>query len=323
MEYHVENYCSSTDEEIEEVNATEENRERSNLRTLGYAHSKNMKRALIDLIPKPARRLLRSINDFAVRNLLAPPMIKLGWRPAHYTPAEAVYLGIHFGYDEEVQIKKASAVIEKHTMVSFERLATLWQQVRYLDRYSIPGALVECGVWRGGSAGMMVIAHQSCGIPRRELHLFDSFQGLPEPVSSVDGDAAIHWSGGHANGKLEPVGRCVSVRDDSERLLRDTIGYPSMLTHYHEGWFQDTLPTDVQNLPPIALLRLDGDWYESTKLCLEFLYPKVVKNGVVVIDDYGHWEGCRRAVDEFVKKLPYPVLLQHLDSAARSWVKPI
>jgi macrocin-O-methyltransferase TylF-like protien len=128
------------------------------MQTLWYASDKLLKRALIDLIPKPARRLLRSINDFAVRNLFAPPTVKFGWRPAHYTPAEAVYLGIHFGYDEEDQIKTASAVIREYTMVSFERLATLWQQVRYLDRYSIPGALVKCGVWRDGSAGMMVIA---------------------------------------------------------------------------------------------------------------------------------------------------------------------
>lgn len=208
--------------------------------------------------------------------------------------------------------------------MSFERLATLWQQVRYLDRYSVPGALVECGVWRGGAAGMMALAHLSCGVPHRDLHLFDSFKGLPEPLTSVDGKDATRWVGGRANGKLRPVGHCVSARDDSERLLGGgKIGYPSTLTHYHVGWFQDTFPTDAQNLPQIALLRVDGDWYESTKLCLEFLYPKVARYGVVVIDDYGYWDGCRRAVDEFVAQLGYPVLFQHLDSAARAWVKPV
>jgi hypothetical protein len=94
------------------------------------------------------------------------------------------------------------------------------------------------------------------------------------------------------------------------------------LIHYHVGWFQDTLPHDAQALGAIALLRLDADWYESTAVCLKYLYPKVAKHGVVIIDDYGHFEGCRRAVDEFLASQRAPILLNHIDYTGRYFVKP-
>ena len=92
--------------------------------------------------------------------------------------------------------------------------------------------------------------------------------------------------------------------------------------HTHQGWFQDTVPRDAAAVGPIALLRLDGDWYDSTKVCLEGLYPSVVKYGSIVVDDYGHFEGCRKAVDEFVADLGYPVMLHHVDYSGRYWIKP-
>lgn len=257
------------------------------------------------------------------RNLVTPIIVNRGWRPSEYTPVDPVHLRARFGYDEEEGIKRAALVLQAHAMVSLERLALLWQQVRYLDRYNIPGVFVECGVWRGGSCGMMALAHNaSVKTPRRHLHLFDSFQGLPEPIAEVDGAAAVEWAGGRASGNLRSIGQCVSPLEDSRQLLEQQLGYPKSLIHYHVGWFQQSMAADAPLLGDIALLRLDGDWYESTKLCLQSLYPKVVKYGVVVIDDYGHWPGCRRAVDEFLAELGKPVMLHHVDYAARCWVKP-
>lgn len=242
-------------------------------------------------------------------------------RPPAMIPLDSAVLSQSFGFDEEAEIKRAVRQLRTHTMASFERLATLWQQVRYLDRFDIPGALVECGVWRGGCVGMMALAHmRSVPKPWRELHLFDSFEGLHQPDRAIDGEAAIKVAKNAADGKLEPIGACVANIDYSRKLLAE-IGYPEHLIHYHAGWFQDTIPRDAPKLGPIALLRLDGDWYEPTRIALDHLHGKVAPQGVVVIDDYGHFEGCRRAVDEFIARAGRPVLLNHIDYTARSWIK--
>jgi O-methyltransferase len=264
-----------------------------------------------------------NVRAFIKSRLLAPLMIRAGWRPTRGTPLSQSYLRGRFFYDDEADIKEDLVVVREHTMTSFERMATLWQQIHYLDRYGIRGALVECGVWRGGAIGMMALAHmRSVRPPIRPLHLFDSFQGIPQPRADIDGRAALSFTGGRAEGALQSTGKLVSPLEDSKRLLTTKVAYPEELIHYHAGWFQNTLPRDAPELGDIALLRLDGDWYESTALCLKYLYSKVVKHGVVVIDDYGHFEGCRRAVDEFVENLATPILLSHADYTGRYFVKP-
>jgi O-methyltransferase len=244
-----------------------------------------------------------------------------GWRPARAVPLADGYLNASYGYDDEADIKAAVRRVRSHTMTSFERLATLWQQVRYLDRAAIQGGLVECGTWRGGAVGMMALAHMAGSTPTRTLHLFDSFEGLPRPTST-DGAAASRYAAGRTDGSLDAIGACEGPLDDNRDLLERQLGYPRDLLSYHVGWFQDTLPSAVDGIGPIALLRLDGDWYESTKVCLQALEPLVVPGGIVVIDDYGHWEGCRVAVDEYLEANPPPLLLSHVDYTARYWIKP-
>ena len=249
-------------------------------------------------------------------------MLKRGWRPAGI-PVTAASLDATFHYDEEAQIKEALKVVTGYTMISFERCATLWQQVRYLDRCQISGAIVECGVWRGGAIGLAALAHMASVRPAsRHLHMFDSFEGLPEPDAKVDGPAAVQLVAGRATGALKSTGTLVGPIEASRELLEAKIGYPKDLIHYHIGWFQDTLARDSDTFGDIALLRLDGDWYESTAVCLKHLYPKVVKYGVVVIDDYGHFEGCRRAVDEFLAVQKTPILLSHVDYSGRYFIRP-
>jgi O-methyltransferase len=263
------------------------------------------------------------VSNFFKSRLLVPLMIRAGWRRTQSTPLQEAYLRARFYYDDEDKIKEDLFIVKDHSMASFERMATLWQQVRYLDRHGIRGALVECGVWKGGAIGLMALAHmRSNRPPVRPLHLFDSFQGIAQPRADIDGRAAITFAAGRAKGTLESIGKLVSPMEDSEQLLTERIAYPKTLIHYHQGWFQNTLPRDASDLSDIALLRLDGDWYDSTALCLEHLYPKVVRSGVVVIDDYGHFEGCRRAVDEFLSSLVTPILLSHIDYTGRYFVKP-
>jgi O-methyltransferase len=249
------------------------------------------------------------------------PWIRRGWRPGRSTPLADPFLAAPRGFDDEQEIDAAIRTVRDFTMCSYERLATLWQQVRYLDRYAIEGSFVECGTWRGGAVGMMALAHTGSGArPTRTLHLFDSFEGLPEPTAN-DGGMAESYAAGRTSGTLETIGKCEGPLEDNKELLERRIGYPSDLLEYHVGWFQDTVARDAAKTGPIALLRLDGDWYESTKTCLDALYPLVQDGGVVVIDDYGHWAGCRRAVDEFIDALAEPVLLGQIDYTGRYWVK--
>jgi hypothetical protein len=225
-------------------------------------------------------------------------------------------------YDDEEAARQAVRVVDEYTMLSYERLVTLYQQVRYIDRARIPGCLVECGTWRGGAVGMMALAHMSVGRPFRHLFLFDSFEGLPEPDREKDGKDAVHYARGKASGALLSIDQCVGSLEINKHLLNEIIGYPQELTHYYVGWFQETVPRAAQEIEPISLLRLDGDWYESTKICLEAFFPKMSSGAIVIIDDYGKWSGCRRAVDEFMGTLDRPLLLNHIDAAGRYFIVP-
>jgi O-methyltransferase len=225
-------------------------------------------------------------------------------------------------YDEEDLAREALKIVDGSTMCSYERMVTLWQQVRHLDRSGIEGCLVECGTWRGGAVGMMALAHMHSGRPTRLIHLFDSFEGLPEPKAENDGRIAIDYADNRAAGTLKSIGRCVGPLEDNRRLLGEVIGYPETLTHYHIGWFQHTVPDAAEKVGRIALLRLDGDWYESTKICIEAFGPKVSSGGIVVIDDYGKFPGCRKAVDEFLACTGRPVFLNHIDPTGRYYCVP-
>jgi hypothetical protein len=201
--------------------------------------------------------------------------------------------------------------------------------VAYCENFGIPGAFVECGVWKGGAMGMMALANLRRGKSRRHLHLFDAFQEICEPDAAVDGERALRevleFTGrsGHDKGELRPLtgiydsfGGPGSL-DENKSFMNTIIGYPEEFSHYHVGWFQDTLPADHDKIGPIAILRLDGDWYASTKVCLDYLFDKVVKGGVVIIDDYGSYEGCRKAVDEFLEARQQPYYLHTIDSTGR------
>ncbi|HTQ23228.1 MAG TPA: TylF/MycF/NovP-related O-methyltransferase [Candidatus Binataceae bacterium] len=248
------------------------------------------------------------------------PMVNLGWRPARTIPLAKVYFQGDYGYEEETDIKTALEKVYAHSTASLERLATLWLQVRYLDRYAIRGDLVECGVWKGGAAGMMALAHMRSGEPYRKLQLFDSFKGMPEPKAEFDGSLVLNYANG--NGALRPIGQLEASVADCEDLLFQRIGYPEDLVQFHEGWFQDTLPRDAGSVGDVSLLRIAADWYESTVLALQYLYSKVASKGVVIIADYGTFEGARRATDEFLARLSEPIMLHHIDADGRYWIKP-
>jgi O-methyltransferase len=257
-----------------------------------------------------ARRALRAFE----RSIIYPWAAYRGWRPSSFRTVQPGDLNYPLGYDEEDAIKKAVRVVAPFTVLSFDRLASLWSQVRWLDAHGVDGALVECGVRAGGASAMMALAHMaSCQPPRRRLHLFDSFRSMPQPTAddgAVVSRLVAEWN-------AEPN----VAAEVSMGLLSDRVGYPNSLLSQHVGYFEETLPKVAASLGPIALLRLDADLFESTRVCLDALYGLVVSYGLVVIDDYG-FAGCRKAVDEFVRGLPTPVMMHRIDCCGRYWVKP-
>jgi O-methyltransferase len=236
-------------------------------------------------------------------------------------------------YDLQSEIESAVERVRYHTMVTFSRLATNYQIAAHCENADIAGSFVECGVWKGGTSGLMAIASLLHGKRARDLHLFDSFDDLCQPDESLDGERAVReardWAGqvGPLTGALEPMhgfydqmGGPGSVAE-CEDLIINQIGYPREHVHIHQGWFQDTLATSCEELGAIAILRLDCDYYRSTKYCLETLFDQVTPGGFVIIDDYGWYEGCRTAVDEVLASRPERYFLNHADADCRYLIK--
>ena len=226
------------------------------------------------------------------------------------------------------EVESVIKTIADFTMLPSDRLFSLYDQVVFCEKNEIKGALVECGVWKGGSVALMAAASLRHANKQRQIHLFDSFSEICEPDAKVDGQRAIAESSDKATGKLVPlkgiydtIGGPGSL-EGNRYLLEKIIGYPADCLHYHVGWFQDTVPRDSATIGEIAILRLDGDWYASTKICLDHLYDCVVKGGFVIIDDYGTYEGCQKAVDEFLAARGIQVYLNPVDAGCRYFTKP-
>jgi O-methyltransferase len=171
-------------------------------------------------------------------------------------------------------------------------------ELAYLFRH-VPGAVVECGVWRGGmSAALSKVVGKD-----RAYYLFDSFEGLPPPKQE-DGEQAIAWSKSKSAAFF--YDNCRADKEIAARAMQLAGVKNATLV---KGWFDQTLP-QFNFAEPIAILRLDGDWYDSTMCCLTHLYDKVTRGGVILIDDYLHWEGCSRAVHDFLSQRKSPEVIQ-------------
>ena len=212
-------------------------------------------------------------------------------------------------------------VVRPYTMTSPERVHALIEAVKYVTRSRVPGAIVECGVWRGGS--MMAAARTllSLGSSERDLYLFDTFEGM-SPPSEHDVDMGGQRAGAMlATQSKTDAGSywCYASLEDVQGALAQ-VGYPAERVHYVKGKVEETVPAQAPQ--QIALLRLDTDWYESTRHELEHLYPRLSPGGVLIIDDYGHWKGSRKATDEFIASTPDFGLLTRIDYTGRLAVKP-
>jgi O-methyltransferase len=229
------------------------------------------------------RRLIPKCLQPAVRGLRKrAQLVAQGWRTG---PLEEPY-----------------ATVFPYTQTHMVRQRNITRLAHLIDEIGVPGALVECGVLDGGTAALM--AHATCNsLPARPVHLFDSWDGLPE-ATAEDGDGASQWSGEDVGSpqRVLAVMRKLGVRRD--RLV------------LHRGWFDQTFPSAV--VGPIALLHIDADFYNSVKLCLEQWYSQLSPGGFVQIDDYDSFSGCHKAVKEFLAKHD-ELRLERFGEGAEAW----
>ena len=205
-------------------------------------------------------------------------------------------------------------------MVTYRRLFNAYGLAKTVEQNKIEGCFVECGVWRGGCAAVMAyVAHKAGN--NRKVHLFDSFKGLPEPIEK-DGIEAKIYAGNKVGGRLCGIGKCVAHYEDVDYLLFSLLKLKRENVAIHQGWFQDTIPRIKDEIGPIAILRLDCDWYESTAVCLDYLYDNVVRDGFIIIDDYNSWDGCKKAVNEFLTNRKDKIEMLTIDQYASYFRKP-
>jgi O-methyltransferase len=207
-----------------------------------------------------------------------------------------------------------------YTMTSLERMFSLYQSVSYIIKNNIEGDLVECGVWRGGSSMMISLMLKRNNITDRKIYLYDTFEGMSEP-SDFDTTAR----GVHANELMKKEKKddeksvwCYAPLEDVKKHLYST-GYPENNLIFIKGKIEDTLSSNMPG--KLSLLRLDTDWYESTKIELELLFPLLNEKGVLIIDDFGHWDGARKAVTEYFEKTNKHPLLHRIDYTGRLMIK--
>lgn len=201
--------------------------------------------------------------------------------------------------------------VKAFTLTDKWRVLALILSVQHIVKHNLPGCIVECGVWRGGSMMAIARALLNRGIMDRKLYLFDTFQGMPAPCEKdrhFDDDVRAQYEAAQFSNR-EGSSWCYAPLEEVRRNLEST-GYPTENLHFIPGKVEDTLP--VTDVPEIAMLRLDTDFYESTKAEMEYLYPKLTSGGILLLDDYYNWLGSKDAVDEYIAEHNIPIMLMTL-----------
>ena len=237
-------------------------------------------------------------------------------KPAAAPPA-AKELELPRDYDKAAQA--TIRAVKPWTMTSPEKLNALILSVRHVVRHEIPGDIVECGVWRGGSMQAAARTLLEAGDTSRDLYLFDTYEGMTAPTEKDrrghDGAPAAQLL--ETSSKESGVWAVATLEDVQDGM--SAIGYPAERIHYVQGMVEQTIPG--QGPEQISILRLDTDWYESTKHELDHLYPRLSSGGVLLLDDYGWWDGAKTAVDEWLEETGERLLLLRM-AEGRVAVKP-
>lgn len=221
------------------------------------------------------------------------------------------------GFDvEDLDILKS---VSERTMTSPIQIPNSMNAARYVARNLIPGALVECGVWRGGTCMAMASALVALDACDRDIYLFDTFAGMTGPSEMdrrlLDGIPAsqLGWEASESDRASHEFIRSVAAYSSMADVMAgmESTGYPRERIHLVQG---DILDTFSESSPDqIALLRLDTDWYESTLHELRVAWPELSAGGILIIDDYDYWEGARRATDEYFSERHFNPFLMRTD----------
>ena len=192
-------------------------------------------------------------------------------------------------------------IIKSYTMTSVERQDQTLRSIEYIVKNNIEGDIIEIGVWKGGIIMLILLKLMSLGISNRIVHLYDTFEGMTEPTNEdVDNSNTLAKDIMH-NPYVKALGTLQEVYTNVTRT-----GYPFENIKFHVGDIRNVKINEIPN--KISLLRLDNDWYELYKFELPIFEPRVVKGGIVTIDDYGHWNGCKKAVDTYVQDKNYKII---------------
>ena len=230
--------------------------------------------------------------------------------------------------EQTIQISRAEAMnvvgmVRPYSMVADEAILFAMKAVLDAIAGNVVGQVVECGTWRGGTSMAMMLAQKTfLGRVRRPVHMLDSFEGLP-PVEERDGRLARLYQ----ERKLDPAwyhDNCRVGLDEVMTGLRQ-VGLQEGEFVVRKGWFDATVPALARDLEGerICVLRLDGDWYKSTAICLEHLVPLVSPGGTVIVDDYYDWDGCARATHDYLSRTDQPFRIRQIGPGLGAYfVKP-
>lgn len=263
-------------------------------------------------------RILRNKARLKLKNALKQTARGIGYDIVRYreekTPTST------FPPDFSAEHVSIIETVQPYTLTSIERLFGLIEGVHYITRRNIPGSIVECGVWRGGSMMAAALTLRSLMSAERDLYLFDTFEGMPKPT-----DEDVHHTGTAAIKAFTELqtgedssSECAATLSEVQSNMART-GYEKTRIHYVQGKVENTIPQQAPE--SIALLRLDTDWYESTRHELEHLYPRLSPGGILIIDDYGDWQGARKATDDYLASHAPDLFLSRIDYTGRIAVK--
>lgn len=225
--------------------------------------------------------------------------------------------------DYSPEVRSTIELVRPYTMTSVERVEAVCAATEHIVRYDIPGAFVEAGVWMGGSSMAAAATLVRLGVQDRRFILYDTFEGIPAPgaedaLIGSDHASVLRWWE-KENRDPDKAG-WLTASVEQVRSNMGLTGYDLDRVQLVKGLVEQTVPATAPE--QIALLRLDTDWYSSTKVELEVMFPRLAPGGVLIVDDYGFTEGARKAVDDYLAGYPHPVFLHRIDSCGRLAVKP-
>jgi len=213
--------------------------------------------------------------------------------------------------DMDADFQAIYGMCRDHTMTSLDNMYSLYTSVRYIVEAGLVGDLVECGVWKGGSAMLMAKTLLLLGDKERKIYLYDTFEGMPEP-EDTDVKIRTHTSGKEMwKEKQQSGGWAVAGEDEVRKNLEKTT-YPQENFIFVKGKVEETIPRTIPE--NISILRLDTDWFSSTYHELTHLYPLLNKGGILIIDDYGSWSGSKEATDKYFSENDIKMYLHRVDT---------